>query len=1210
TVQEEVLCAAFAEVLGLSQVGVDDNFFELGGHSLLAVKLVEHLRLRGVPVSVRALFASPTVAGLAAAVGGEGPGMVKVPENLIPAGAEVITPEMLPLVELSSEEIARVVSAVPGGAANVADIYPLAPLQEGLFFHHLVGAEDGADVYLQQTVLRFDSRERLDQFLGALQAVVGRHDILRTGFAWEGLAEPVQVVVRAAEIPVEETVLDPRSGVDAAEQLLAACAPTMDIGRAPLLRATIAPDHDLNPGAVAGGWLMALQNHHLVEDHTALELLLDEVRVHMLGREAELPEPVPFREFVAQARLGVSRAEHERFFGELLSGVDEPTAPYGLLDVQGDGADVDEVMSTIDASVAARLRVQARRLGVSPATLFHLVWARVAAVTSGRDDVVFGSVMFGRMQAGAGADRTPGLFINTLPVRVPTGRVTVTDAVRGMQKQLADLLVHEHAPLTIAQQAAGLPARTPLFTSLLNYRHNNAGAEQPDGTSSATLQGVELLSARERTNYPLTVSVDDAGSRFDLVVQAAAPISPQAVTELIHAATEGLTTALEEETGASELHLVPVLGEADHRQLLAQGIGPVHDVPEATLPELLAEQVARTPDAVAVTFEGEHLSYAELDARSNRLARLLISRGVGPESLVAVSMERSADLAVTLLAVLKAGGAYVPVDPAYPADRIAYMFRDAEPLLVLTSSAAGPDLSLVPGLPQVVVDDERTVAELGELDAGTVEDSERSGRLSPSHPAYVIYTSGSTGRPKGVAVPHRNVVQLFEAAKGRYDFGAEDVWTWFHSFSFDFSVWELWGPLLHGGRLVVVPHSVSRTPGDFLGLLVSERVTVLNQTPSAFYQLVQAEAQAPELGARLALRYVVFGGEGLDHGRLTDWYTRHAENAPALVNMYAPTEATVVCTGYAVSAREEGSTGVLPIGSPMGNTRAYVLDEALRPVPSGVPGELYLAGAQLSRGYLHRPGLTAERFVACPFGGAGERMYRTGDVVRWRADGNLEFIGRADDQVKIRGFRIELGEIEAVLASHPLVGQAAVVVREDTPGDKRLVGYVAADPAAENSDTAAGLSASVVSTAVRGYVREQVPEHMVPSAVVLLDHLPLTVNGKLDRRALPAPDYRGATTGRAPSTAREKELCALFAEVLGLPEVGVDDSFFDLGGHSLLATRLVSRIRTAMGVELSIRVLFESPTAAGLATRLEAGSKAGRARPALRPRQRPMQEEN
>ncbi|WP_420710056.1 condensation domain-containing protein, partial [Streptomyces sp. NRRL B-1347] len=584
-------------MLDLPQVGVDDNFFELGGHSLMAVKLVVRLRELGLPVSVRSLFATPTAAGLAAAVSAEGQGTVTVPENLIPTGADVITPEMLPLVELTTDEIGRISARVEGGAANIADIYPLAPLQEGIFFHSVIGNENGADVYVLPTVLRFDSRERLDQFLSVLQTAVDRHDTLRTGFAWEGLREPVQVVVRHADIPVHEVDLGEHDG-DLVQGLLDLCSPSMDIRRAPLLRATVAAE----PGS--DRWLMVMQAHHLVQDHTAMGVLFAEVSALLRGDAEELPAPVPFREFVAQARLGVSRAEHERFFGELLGGVSEPTAPFGLLDVHGDGSDVAEASTMLDAGLAARLREQARRLGVSPATLFHLVWARVAAVTSGRDDVVFGSVLFGRMQAGAGADRTPGLFINTLPVRVPTGKVSVGEAVRGMQKQLADLLVHEHAPLTLAQQAADLAAETPLFTSLLNYRQNANAAERMGRSIedlNTGLDGVELLSAHERTNYPLTVSVDDTGEGFGLTVQAAAPIAAQSVCDLISAAAEGIVEALEQEQGDLPLNRVPVLGTAEHDQLVQEWSGVSRPVVEASLTELFAAQVGRTPDAVAVT---------------------------------------------------------------------------------------------------------------------------------------------------------------------------------------------------------------------------------------------------------------------------------------------------------------------------------------------------------------------------------------------------------------------------------------------------------------------------------------------------------------------------------------------------------------------------------------------------------------------------------
>ena len=581
TVAEEIVCAAFAEVLGLDQVGPEDSFFELGGHSLLAVTLAQRLRERGLPMPVRALFAAPTAAELAVATAHP---EVTVPPRAIPDGAEVITPDMLPLVDLTQGQIDTITAAVPGGAANVADVYPLAPLQEGMFFHHLMGDQARGDAYVVPSVLRFGSRDQLDRFLAALQQVVGRHDIFRTSVAWDGLPEPVQVVWRHATLPVTELTL-----TDPAAQLLDAAGSRIDLARAPLLRVHTA----VEPGP--GRWLALVQVHHLVVDHTALDVVLSEVRALLRGEGGRLPAPLPFRDFVAQARLATSREEHERYFASLLADVTEPTAAFGLTDVRGDGSGADEARVALDAGLGRRARDAARAAGVSPATLFHLVWARVLAATSGRDDVVFGTLLFGRMNAGAGADRVPGPFINTLPVRVATGG-GVSDAVAAMQAQLAALMAHEHAPLSLAQQASGVAAPAPLFTTLLNYRHSPAAA--PGAAPGSA--GVEVLFSRERTNYPVIVSVDDTGTGFGFAVQAAGSVDPRLVCGLLATATAGLVAALED-APATPLRWVPVMTGAERHQLLHGWNDTGRGAVPATLPALFAAQAARTPGAVAVT---------------------------------------------------------------------------------------------------------------------------------------------------------------------------------------------------------------------------------------------------------------------------------------------------------------------------------------------------------------------------------------------------------------------------------------------------------------------------------------------------------------------------------------------------------------------------------------------------------------------------------
>jgi amino acid adenylation domain-containing protein len=755
--------------------------------------------------------------------------------------------------------------------------------------------------------------------------------------------------------------------------------------------------------------------------------------------------------------------------------------------------------------------------------------------------------------------------MNTLPVRLRTGELGALEAVTAMRGRLAELLEHEHASLALAQQASGLPGNTPVFTSLFNYRHNT-GAEGLDQDHEG-LEGMRVLSSSERTNYPLTVSVDDNGDTMSLAIDAVTPIDPEAVGALIRTAVEGLVPLVERALGGEPdeaLRDVPVLAPEELHRILTEWNDIGGEVQGTTLPALFEEQAARNPEAVAIVADGERVSYAELDARANRLARLLISRGVGAESVVGACLDRGVELIVALLAVVKAGGAYLPIDPAYPADRVAFTIGDAEAGLVLAAQGSADRLAGL-GVEVVALDDPAVTRELAHRGAGVLSADER-GELTPEHPAYVIYTSGSTGRPKGVVVTHRNVTSLFARTHDLFGFGSEDVWSWFHSFAFDFSVWELWGALLHGGRVAVVSYEVSRSPEDFLALVEREGVTMLSQTPSAFYQLMAAEERRPQ--AVRSVRAVVFGGEALDPVRLAGWWERHGAYGPRLVNMYGITETTVHVTFQELTA---GDAAGSVVGRGIPGLGVFVLDERLRPVPVGVGGELYVTGRQLARGYLGRAGLSAERFVASPFGAAGQRMYRTGDRARWSSGGRLEYLGRADEQVKVRGFRIEPGEIGSVAAEHPAVAQAAVVASQGT-ADTRLVVYVVPDNGQDGGE---------LPRLLREFLATRLPEYMVPSAVVVLDALPLTVNGKLDRKALPAPEHT-AGTGRAPANAREEVLCAAFAEVLGLESVAVEDDFFQLGGHSLLAVRLVEVLR-GRGMSVAVRALFQTPTPAGLA---------------------------
>ncbi|HEX2079756.1 MAG TPA: AMP-binding protein, partial [Longimicrobium sp.] len=841
---EEVLAGIWAEVLKVERVGVHDNFFALGGHSLLAVTLVERMRRRGVRADVRALFTTPTVAELAAAAGGDFH-EVPIPPSRIPAGCGAITPEMLPLVELTQAELDRIVGAVPGGAANVQDVYPLAPLQEGILFHHLLTRE--GDPYLLSLPFAFETREQLEAYLAALRAVIARHDILRTAVVWEGLSEPVQVVWRHAPLPVEEVEVDPAAG-DAARQLYERFDPRhhrIDLSRAPMLRACVT--HDV----AEQRWVLLLLQHHLTSDHTAMEVLRAEIDAHLDGRADQLPAPLPFRNYVAQARLGVSRAEHEAFFRELLGDVDEATAPFGLRDVHGDGLGLEQARLAVEEGLGERLRARARALGVSAASVCHVAWAQVLARVSGRNDVVFGTVLFGRMQGGEGADRVLGPFINTLPIRIRLERAGAVTSVRRTQALLASLVRHEHASLVLAQQCSGVQAPEPLFSAVLNYRHSVHGGKRP--TARGAARGIRAM---ERSNYPLTLSVDDLGDGFYLTAHVQAGVGAERVCALMNTALGGLVEALE---GAPEcpLEYIEVLSEAERRQVLEEWNRTAAGYPaDRCIHELFEAQAARAPDAVAIEFEGETLSYGALNERANRLAHHLAGLGVGPETRVGICLERGTEMIVSVLAVLKAGGAYVPLDPAYPAERLAFVLADAAVPVLVTQESLRAALPAGDAVAVVSVDGDGA-----RIAAESAENPEHG--VSPDHLAYVIHTSGSTGTPKGVMVPHRGVPNLAYAQARRFGIDGTSRVLQFASFSFDAAVAEVFDALLAGATLVMAPRE-ELLPGEgLLETLRRGRVTVATLPPSVLAMLPPDDL--PEL------RTVVSAGEAVDAATVERW---------------------------------------------------------------------------------------------------------------------------------------------------------------------------------------------------------------------------------------------------------------------------------------------------------------------------------------------------
>ncbi|WP_455429791.1 amino acid adenylation domain-containing protein [Luteibacter sahnii] len=1141
---EERLAALWEELLGVERVGRHDHFFELGGHSLLVVKLTGLLRAGGVHADVRSVFVSPVLSSLAQALAA--PSVEReVPANRITADTARITPSLLPLVALSQAAIDAVVARVPGGTGNVQDIYPLSPLQEGILFHHLLGGQ-GADAYVARSLLRIESRSRLDRFVRALDDVIARHDILRTSLAWEGLPRAVQVVHRHARLPVE--IVEASADRAVREQLEAVSDPArarLTLTQAPLMRGWAMADGD--------GWLLALQHHHLALDHVAMERVIEEVGHLMRDSGEALRAVAPFRSFIGRLEQDeTARRAAEAYFSAELGDVEEPTAPFGVMDVRADGWQGGQTHREIAPSLGRRVRAAAVRHGVSAAAIYHLAWGRVLGACCGRNDVVYGTVLSGQQQDGA--SDALGMYLNTLPLRVRLN-LSASAALQATHAGLGALLRHEQASLALAQRCSGVDGSTPLFTTLLNYRHSRSV------DITAAIPGVELLRAEERTNYPISLSVDDLGANgFALTVLRGPGIPGDRVAAYLEQALGGLVDALE--TGSDvPVERISILPPGE-RGSICEGIGKhAAGVPSlAFVHRAFEAQVVRRPASVAVRMEGLSVDYDTLNRRANQLAHHLLASGIRPEDRVAVFMPRGVEMVVALLGVLKAGAAYVPLDTKHPMGRLGLILQDSQPFAVLTVDSCVDELPALAMVRVIVVDeaqgDGAAIAKHAQDDPVLSLD-ERS-------LAYVIYTSGSTGSPKGVMIEHGSMGHYL--AWARHEYGGEDApidALVSSPLVFDATITSLWLPLISGGTACLL-----RDGQELEELEAHVRGGARGLVKISPAHLLSLGRRLQSAGASCEVEVLVVGGESLPASTVALW--RGLAPRTRIVNEYGPTETTVGCVTYDATALPPGASSV-PIGQPIADTRIAIVDEHGQPVPQGVIGEIHIMGAGVGRGYANREALTREKFLACE-GPVGGRVFRSGDLGRLTAEGVIEFLGRNDHQVKLRGFRIELAEIESRLVEHASVREAAVTVGGKGE-DRRLVGYlVVADGAA-------------VPVELRSWLEARLPDYMVPSTFVVLDALPLTPNGKLDRKALPSPED-GDVMRRgyeAPQGEMEERLASLWQSVLGVERAGRNDHFFDLGGNSLLALQAISPIREQFGVTVTVADLFEFSVLADLA---------------------------
>ncbi|WP_050759998.1 non-ribosomal peptide synthetase [Pseudoalteromonas tunicata] len=1167
TETERYLAQMWSEILGVEQISAAANFFQLGGHSLLLMQLASKLQSIGKGVKVHTLFTIPILREMASYLDSythEEPEF-KVPKNGIAHNCDYITPHMLPLIELSQLEIDAIADKVPDSYRNIQDIYPLAPLQEGVLFVHTLNPHQ--DPYVTTAAFEFADVSQFDQFKHALDAVIARHDVLRTAIFWQGRENPLQVVLRTVSLPVLPLVLNSKNTLKQAfMSYVEEHQPSLDLEAAPLMKL------EVTESDAEGQCYALLTFHHLITDHVSLDILVTQLQQKCTMADFEIETPQLYREFIARTLAHKDELDIAAFFKDKLGDIETPTLPFQLTEVTGNGGAIDDLHLSLAPQLSADIRAISRQHQLSPAALFHLAWAKVIATCCASDDVVFGTVLSGRMSGMLGIEKMMGMMINTLPLRVNMQQGSLLQQLQQVDFEIKALIPYEQVSLAQAQRFSGIDGNGTLFSAILNYRHSVA--EQDNILAQNGHRQWTLLSAKERTNYPFGVSVNDFGHDFSLEFQIDKAVGAQSIAAYMQTALQNLVAQLLGRSDNCELSNCVLSENELKQQLIDWQAAPATYPKKACIHEVFEQRVADTPDAIALSCNEQVLSYRQLNERANQVAHYLQNRHqIGANSRVGLCIGRSVEMIIGTLAILKAGAAYVPLDPQAPQSRLAYMLEDTAVSVILTAESQATALHFS-DVPQICLDQHDAL-----ISQQSSNNLSRATGLSSESLAYVIYTSGSTGHPKGVMTPHRAVNRLV-CSPNFMTLDKETVFLQCATIAFDAATLEIWGPLLNGGRCVLFPDELI-TLERLNAVLAAQQVTAMWLTSGLFTQW----STACQPG--LALEYVLAGGDVLNPQAVKA--VQQALPDVSVINGYGPTENTTFTCCYPIPRGRDLSAGV-PIGQGVQGDVVLILSAQGSLVPAGVIGELCVGGDGLALGYLNQQAQTQQQFVANLYSrilGRAERLYKTGDLVRYTTDGLIEYVGRVDDQIKIRGFRVELGEIQNRINALDDVEQSLVVCRKDQSDNASIVAYVELKQATPSDQHATDANQ------IASELQSALPAYMVPSTFVFVQEWPLTSNGKIDKRALPEPDLSFRLQSYvAPSGLKQLLLTKIWSELLGIDasKISSEANFFELGGHSLLMMKIHAQLKKA-GFEGETQAIFKAQTLADMALALRASGE-------------------